>query len=266
MKEVLRIVLITIKNKKNLLIILVVINILLLITYAAIWPSLATQMKSLNELMVSLPPAFLKAFNIEGQLNGGFESMLVTKQFGATLPILLVILTTSLSAEAISDEIDKGTILMYLTQPITRAKYYLSRYLSGSIFILIFSLLSVLVAVPISWIFNLDVTPSHYITYTLSTYLLGMTLFSIGYLVSSFSSDSKKVVLISIIVFIFSYILNVISGLTTDLSGLKYFSLIYYFGPSENIVEYSIPIFIGISVICFLLGIKIFEKRDISIR
>jgi ABC-2 type transport system permease protein len=266
MNEVLRIFSITIKNKKNLLIILVVINILLLITYAAIWPSLATQMKALNDLMVSLPPAFLKAFNIEGQLNGGFESMLVTKQFGATLPILLVILTTSLSAEAISDEIDKGTILMYLTEPITRAKYYISRYISGSIFILIFSILSVLIAVPVSWIFNLDVIPTHYVIYTLSTFLLGMTLFSIGYLVSSFSSDSKKVVLISIVVFIFSYILNVISGLTTDLSNLKYFSLIYYFGPSENIIEYSIPVFLGISVICFLLGLNIFKRRDISIR
>jgi putative exporter of polyketide antibiotics len=93
-----------------------------------------------------------------------------------------------------------------------------------------------------------------------------MTLFSIGYLVSSFSSDSKKVVLISIVVFIFSYILNVISGLTTDLSNLKYFSLIYYFGPSENIIEYSIPVFLGISVICFLLGLNIFKRRDISIR
>lgn len=266
MKEILRIVLITIKNKKNLLIILVVINILLLISYAAIWPSLSSQMKALNDLMVSLPPAFLKAFNIEGQLNGGFESILVTKQFGATLPLLLVILTTSLAAEAISDEIDKGTIQMYLTLPISRAKYYISRYISGIFFILVFSLLSVLIAVPISWIFNLEASISHYITYTISTFLLGMTLFSIGYLVSSFSSDSKKVVLISIVVFIFSYIFNVISGLTTELTNLKYFSLIYYFGPSVNIVEYSIPIFIGISVICFLLGLKIFEKRDISIR
>lgn len=266
MKEILNIVLITIKNKRNLLIILVVINILLLISYAAIWPSLATQMKALNELMVSLPPAFLKAFNIEGQLNSGFESMLVTKQFGATLPILLVILTTSLAGEAIAEEIDKGTIQMYLTMPISRTKYYISRYLSGLLFILVFSILSVLIAVPISWVFNLEASISHYLVYTISTFLLGLTLFSIGYLISSFSSDTKKVVLVSIVVFIASYILNTISGLTTSLVNLKYFSLIYYFGPSENIVEYSIPIFIGISVICFLIGLKIFEKRDISVR
>ncbi|MEI6887594.1 MAG: ABC transporter permease subunit, partial [bacterium] len=166
MKEFLQILLITIKNKKILLLILIGINVLLIISYAGIWPSLESQMKSLNELMASLPPAFIKAFNMEGQLNGGFESMLVTKQFGSTLPILLVILTTTLGADFLAGEIDKGTIQMYLSMPISRTKYYISRYLSGSLLILLFSIFSVLIAVPISWIFNLEVTPLHYIIYT----------------------------------------------------------------------------------------------------
>ncbi|MEI6462527.1 MAG: ABC transporter permease subunit [bacterium] len=266
MKDILQIIWINIKNKKSLLLILVAINVFLILTYALIWPSLASQMKALNELMATLPPAFLKGFNIESQLNGNFESMLVTKQFGSTLPILLVILTTSLGGDSIASEIDKGTIQMYLTLPISRTKYFVSRYLSGALIVLLFSIFSVLIAVPISWIFNLDVTVSHYLVYTISTFLLGLTFFSISYLVSAISSVTNRVVIVSILVFLVSYVINVISGLSDKLVDLKYFSLIYYFGPSETIVNYSIPVFIGISIICFVLGLKLFKRRDISIR
>ncbi|MEI6887095.1 MAG: hypothetical protein WCK31_02545, partial [bacterium] len=102
--------------------------------------------------------------------------------------------------------------------------------------------------------------------YTISTFLLGLTLFSISYLISAVVSDTKKVTLLSIVIFISAYMLNVVSGLTEKLINIKYFSLIYYFGPSENIVEWSIPIFLILSGICFFVGLKMFERRDISVR
>lgn len=266
MKHIWQLCLITIKNKKWLFIILTLIDVLLVLLYVAMWPSIQAQSADLNKLLESMPVSLLKAFNAYTDFNTGVESLLISKQFGMVLPILALILANSLAGSAIAGEIDRNTIHLYLSQPISRAKYYWSRYFTGVVLLIIFSAASVLVAVPFAAMFNLDITVSHYYTFTLSTILFSWTIFAIGYCASAFFSDGGKVTLITVGLFLVMYVFNVVSQLTDSLANLKYFSLMYYFGPAADLVPYSVPVFVALILIFSLAGFFLFQKRDISVR
>lgn len=266
MENVWQLCLVTIKNKKWLFIILTLINVVLVLMYVAMWPGLQPQLAEANKLMASFPPALLKAFNVSTDFNLGVESLLVSKQFGLVLPVLALILTNGLAGSAIAGEIDRNTIHLYLSQPISRAKYYWSRYFTGVILLIIFSALSVLITIPFAAMFNIDIIASHYFTFTLSTILFSWALFAIAYCVSAIFSDSGKVIMITVGLFLIMYVFNVVAQISDQLVDLKYLSLIYYFGPTSELVPYSLPVFITIIIVATLSGLFLFQKRDISVR
>jgi ABC-type transport system involved in multi-copper enzyme maturation permease subunit len=224
------------------------------------------QTASLNIMLASMPDAFLKAMNLGNTFNGGFEALLLTKQFAMILPVLMLILVNGLAGSAIAQEIDKDTILLYLTQPISRTKYYFSKYTVGILTIAIFSILSVLTTLPIAWLFNIEIQAQHFVIFTISTFLFGSALFSIAYCVSALVSETSKVSFVTTSVFLVSYVLNLISQLNDNLINLKYFSLLYYFGPSDTFVDSSVLIFSCIIIISTVAGLVAFKRRDISIR
>ncbi|MCK9368395.1 ABC transporter permease [Candidatus Dojkabacteria bacterium] len=266
MKNIWQLFKVTIRNKKSLFITLTIINVVLVLLYVAIWPSLGAQMADLSKLFTTMPEPILKAFNMSANFNVGFESLIVSKQFGLVLPILALILTNGLAVNAIAGEIEYGTINLYLSQPISRTNYYCSRYFADLFMIIIFSICSVLVTIPFGRMFNIDINVSHYLVFTLSTILFSWTIFSIGYFASAIFSEGSKVTMITVGVFLVSYVLNVISQLSSSLSNLKYISLMYYFGPATQLVQYSVLIFILLITLFSVLGFLIFKNRDISLK
>ena len=266
MNKSLQIALITLKNKRGLIITLITINILMLVMYGAMWPSLQAQTESLNTLLASMPQGLLKAFNLSSNYNNGLEALLITKQLSLVLPVLMLILVNGLASTAIAGEIDKDTILLYLTQPITRLNYFLSKYVTGLVAIFVFAFLSIMPAIPIARIFNAEVQPEHFIVFTTSVFLFGWALYAIAYVVSAFSSEASKVTAISTGVFLFAYITNVVYQLVDQLVNLKYISLMYYMGPADQLIPYSVPVFLAVIVLGTVSAAYVFVNRDISIR
>ncbi len=267
----LQILLTTLKKHKVLLICTILISSLMLLMYAASMETVKTQSKAVEEILKSMPPQIMKAFNVTSFDSSTYEGLLASKHFGLILPIMLVVVISSISGAMIAGEIDKGTILLYLNQPLSRRRIYWFKYFSGLIALYIFTLFGILPAIPFGLMFAQQIDYAYFFNLTWLTALFGTALYSIGFAASAVFSDSGKVTFVNIGVFFASYMINILAGLITELDGIKYFSLMYYYDfnagiNGKSLDSLSIPVFLVLIIVFALVGMYCFEKRDVSIR
>ncbi|KKR34513.1 MAG: hypothetical protein UT66_C0022G0006 [candidate division CPR2 bacterium GW2011_GWC1_39_9] len=242
----------TIKNKRTAIIAYIVSGIAFLLMYIPIYPSFASSGKQLVEIMKNYPQGFLKAFGIEdiAQAFLSLEGYLSTEHFGFVWPLVLIFLALSFAGNSIAGEIEKGTMEVVLSQPISRLKIYFGKYLGGLGAIVLFVTTSIFASIPIAAIFNVHYVAKGYIYMTILGVLFGIAIYGLAMLCSSFASDKGKANFMTGGVLIAMYVLNILSGLKSNLDDLKYLSFFHYFNASGALLNYKID---SIAILVFVL-------------
>jgi len=259
----------TISDRKTVILIYVIVALAFLLMYVSMFPSFADQTEQWDQMMKTIPEGMMKAFNLEDYSFARLENFLSGELYSITWPLLLIILAVSTAGAAIASEIEKGTIEIILAQPITRIKFYLSRYIAGLMVIFAFITITIYPAIPMAKIFDISITPVNYSTLALSAFLFGMTVFSIGYALSAVFSDRGKVYFLTAGLMVLMYVLNIVALLKESFSDLKYLSFFHYFDPVDNLVrnqidEFGVIVFVATTVIAFTIGMIVYNKRDIA--
>ncbi|MCZ2846021.1 MAG: ABC transporter permease subunit [Candidatus Bathyarchaeota archaeon] len=259
----------TINVKKLSLLIYIIISVALVWLFVVFFPSLQKQGEEFSSLLESYPEPFLKAFGVEKNLLFSFEAFLAAENFSLMWPILLIVLAITLGSSAIAGEIDQGTIEVLLSQPISRAKIYWAKYVSGFFIILIFIAASIFSVIPLARLHNVEIELQNYfMLFSLGT-LFALAIFSLTMMFSSiFSIKGRSASLVAGIL-IFMYAINIVSQLRESVESLKYLSFLHYYDFSGALVHNQIEpltiwFFLGISLFCTLTGLIVFIKRDIS--
>lgn len=247
-----------------------VAGLLIIWMYLAIYPSMAAQIDSYNELLKSFPPALMKVFGAGNLMATNFEGLVGTKQYGFMWPAMLLFLAVSLAGSALAGEIERATIGLWLATPVSRARIYWSKYSAGVIGITAFVLLTALSVIPLTAVSNIAITPSHFAQLALIGGMFGLAVYSFAMLLSAIFSDRGRVYVIATVVILGMYVANVASELLEQLDGLKYLSFFYYYNVNEllsnaGINQWSLPVFAGATILCAVLGSVVFKRRDISI-
>ena len=241
----------------------------ILLMYVAIFPSMQSQIDSYSQLVKSFPPALMKAFGADTSLVN-FEGLLGTKQFGFMWPLLCIFLVVSCIGSELAGEIEKRTIGMWLSLPVSRMKVYWAKYTGALIVLAVFTLLSILTTVPIAAIFHVAITNSHIYSLTFVGFMFGFAVLGLAACASAFFSEKTKVYAsIGSLLFVM-YVLNLLSGLVSGLTNLKYASFFYYYNASDllagrHISAVSTLVFVAVGAGFAALGAAIFARRDISI-
>lgn len=238
--------------------------------YVSIYPSMATQIGTYNELIKAMPQSIMRAFGAENIGLTNFEGLIGTKQYGFLWPLLLLFLMVSLAGNTLAGEIEKATIGLWLSQPISRAKLYWSKYIGGLIALALFILFSVVAVLPIAAIYKVDVSSQHIILLAAIGALFGWAVFSLAMLVSSIFSEKTKVYGLVSAILIVMYVLNLVAGLNDKLIKLKYASFFYYYNAGDilshgTVMRWSLVVFGLTILVCSLIAVFIFNRRDISI-
>lgn len=259
----------TLKDRRILLLIYTFSSVALLWMYIALFPSFSKQSASMEELIKSYPESFLKAFNFDIKSFTTLEGFLATEQFSFVWPMLLMFMTIGYSGYALAGEIEKGTIELLLSQPISRIKLFLGRYLAGILILLVFVVFSIFAAWPLSAVYNISFKAENFVLLVSLGLMFGLSVLSIGFFVSSFVSDKGKAFFIPGVILILMYVLNIVSSLKEELGDLKYFSFFYYFNPTKALVggeidSWSYLVFLGSGFVLTLAGLIIFARRDIA--
>lgn len=259
-----------IKDRRLMLIIYLLINIGLLWMYVGLFPSFKDQSVAMADMLKSYPESFLKAFNFDIASFNTIEGFLSTEQYSFMWPLLMILMTLGFAGGAIAGEIETGTAEILLSQPITRTKIFIARYLAGFVSVVIFVFISVFSAIPFMEIYNTGYKLENFSSLTILAFLFSLAVYSIGMLFSAAFSDKGKVFFMTGGILVLMYILNIVASIKDSLSDLKYASFFYYFNPANALIKneidnWSYLIFLGTAVLCFIVGIIYFSKRDITV-
>lgn len=246
------------------------IGFAMLFIYVLMQPSMASQTKLLDDLLKSMPKELMDIFNAQAQSVGTLEGLLASKEFGSLWPILAVVFSSTIAVGNFSGEVDKKTFSILLSQPISRAKIFWSKYLAGIVLLFLHTLFTITVTVIIAPIFNVPALTSNYFVFTLEAFLFLLTFYSIATAISAWVSKTGYVHAVIWALFIGMYVLQVITLIIKELQDLKYFTAFYYFDPNRSLIKGELlPVgllLFGIVIIASVfIGYKRFIKRDIAV-
>lgn len=260
----------TLKDKKTLLISFILGGVGMAWMYAALFPAIAKMSESYSEILKSFPEAFLEAFGIGEEMLTGFESYMSSEHFGLVWPIMLIFLIASFAGTAISREIEKGTMEILLSLPISRLKIFFGKYFSGLIALAAFILFSVLAIIPLAEAYNIDYVVSHFFTMSLLGFLFGWAVFGLSMFFSALFSDRSKVYMAIGILMIGMYVIKIVAILSDKLDKLKYLSFFHYYDAPEALAKNSISpetiiVFVSVAIITTALAAYRFSRRDVAV-
>ena len=258
--------------RKNLLslVIYTTISVAFVWMYVALFPSIFKEREKLKEAFEAYPEGLIEAFGIEfDTFLSSIEGFMAGEYFSLLWPIILITLIISYASAAIAGEIDKGTIELLLSQPISRLKVFLAKYFSGLAIIATFVFLSNFSVVPFAILHNVGYRIQNYLTISIIGFLFAFAIFGICMMVSSFSSSRGKPAAITGGMLIIMYGLNLFSAFQESLSSLKYASFFHYYNFNSAVVHNQIDIlnvvvFLAVGIISAVIGAFIFIKRDIA--
>lgn len=259
----------TLKDRRISLLIYFIAAIGLLWMYIGIFPSFQNQSVDLENLLKAYPEGLKKAFNFDINTMTTIEGFLSLEQFSIVWPVMLIFLLVSFAGGSIANEIEKGTIEMLLSQPISRTKLFFSKYLTGIIILILFTLVSVLAAIPLIEAYSISYNINNFYKMLVLGLMFGWAVYSISMFFSSIFSDKGKVYGLAGGLLVLMYVLNIVASLKENLADLKYASFFYYFNPTQAMVynkidNYAYLVFIVTGFVFTLLALIFFTERDIT--
>jgi ABC-2 type transport system permease protein len=260
----------TIRRKKISLLVYCLAGILFLWMFVAFFPSIQEEAEKFEEVFKSYPEEFMKALNIEELKFDQLEKFLTVEQFSIIWPIMVIFMIVAVAGAALSREVEKGTIEILLSRPVSRLKIFFARYLAGLFILLIFTVFSIFAVVPLAKLHDVDYVFKNYITIAVLGFLFGWAVFSMALMFSAIFSERSKVYMVSGSILFIMYALNVAASLRENLEELKYLSFFYYYDYSQALIHNtlentSLLVFGGTVVVCTIIGAVWFNRRDVAV-
>jgi len=238
--------------------------------YISIFPQLHHYSTNIKSLMDSLPKGLSQAFGINASFFDNEQSYLSGEMFSLIWPIFAIMLVISRTGQLLSLEKEKGTISFLLSQPISRATVFLSKFAVGALSLAIFVIASIIACIPLSSAYKVNFSISHFLSLALIGFLFGLTILSLTFCLAAISNSREKLYIWMSTIIALMYALFVLSGSLSSFDWCKYGSFFYYLGASKTLStgaldHLSIVVFGVCSATFLFLGVYIFNKKDLYV-
>ncbi len=221
------------------------------------------------EILDSLPPAMLAAFNMEA-----FNLTTVTGFFGimyAYFALLLSISAVMWGSDIISKEERDKTVEFSLTLPVSRSKLITAKTLAALVNCFGLLLITVLVILANVSIYQPDSAFYNFMfLVVVSLFILQMIFLAIGIFLGCAMKQHKRAGSVAVSLLLVTYFVSVIASMNEDLSFLEYFSPFSYFDPVMLLHESRFEgVFLLLSagiIVASMVGAYVtYSKRDLYI-
>lgn len=228
-----------------------------------IYPNIS---KTASSAIDSLPTSVQKAFSVTdfstlaGFLGGEYLNLL--------WPLVAAIFAILAASSLVAQEIERGTVELWLSVPASRASLYLGKLAALAAAIVGLAVIS-LVGIALGVFFAGE--SASVITFVATGCMLaafGLAVLGIGALTSSFSSTRGRAAGIAGAVVLLFYLIRLVSSLTGTLDWLRFGSLFTLFRPQHAFATGDVEIarllaLIGIGAVCATIGVVMFQRRDV---
>lgn len=259
----------SLKDKKISFAIYSVASILLVWMFVGMFPTILQEAEQFQQLIANYPQSFFDAFGIEEFGFDTIEKFLALEMFSIMWPIMAIFLLSSRAGHAIAGEIEKGTIEILLSKPISRIRIFAEKYLAGILTLLLFTIVAVYAVVPLAELYNIDYAIQHYAPLALISFAFGWAIFSLAMMFSAMFSERSKVYMATGGVLLVMYAANIAASLLERIENFKYISFFHYFDYDKALIHNelnitSMIVFIVCAIVFTVVGLIWFHKRDIN--
>lgn len=259
-----------IKDRKVSLLIYCIAGIAVLWMYVGLYPSIQEQAEEIAKLFESYPEGLRAVFGIENFEMDTLEKFLALEQLGLIWGIMAIFMVSSIAGGSISGEIDKGTIEILLSKPISRIRIFLARYAAGIVSLVIFAFFSIFAIFPLAMLHSVKLSEISYVYLFIISVMFAFTVFSMAMMFSALFSERGRTYMLVGMILGAMYLLNVASALVERLELLRYLSFFYHFDHGKALVAgelnvSALAVFAILSILFTLIGVAWFNKRDIAV-
>lgn len=238
--------------------------------YVALFPSLKDQMGSYQEIFKSFPEGMMEAMGISNLNIGDFASYFGAEHLSMVWPLLAIILAISYAGKALAGGVESGTIGLEISQPVSRANLYVSKYVAGVLAMTIFVLVSILGVVPLAQLYDIELELARWMQLTGVAWLFAVAVYSVSYMFSAMFSERSRVYGVTAGILLVMYVARIVASLQDQLDWLRYASYFHYFEGAKILTEGDINttglvVFAGTIIVSLLVGMLWWQRRDISV-
>lgn len=224
----------------------------------------------MQELVEKYPKALMAFFGGTDINLSTFEGFLNMEYLSFMWVIIVAGYLIAFVTSEISKEIERGTIELLLSLPISRLRIIFIKWLNMA---LIATFLSLVTTLPIIWLSKVyDVTISSKSLYmvTVLGFLFFLSIGSFTFAIAVLFNDRSKAVFIPIAILLFGYVWDSIGKLIDKINDYRFISVFYYFDTARALAQKEIGInslvfFGGIIIVSSVFAFIWFSRRDFAI-
>jgi len=237
--------------------------------YVAMFTTFQSQAEQLSEVFKTLPESFAAAFGASELAFSTLEGFLALENFGFLWPLLVILIIAGLAGASLAGEIEKDTIELVLSRPISRTAYFFGKYLATVLASAAFVLVSILSVILFAEIYNVPYVLGSYATLALAGLAFAWAIIGIAFMFAAIFSEKSKVFFMTGGVLFLMYILQLLARLNENLEGLRYVSIFYYFDSSiltdGTVPLYALIVLAGTAIVTTVLALWRWRARDIHV-
>ena len=221
------------------------------------------------EMIETMPQGFRALIKASGEYKSEEMGYLAV---GFREPIYLIIILSFViasSASAIAKEIERGTIFLLLSRPVSREQFLFAKFaatLIGTAFVLCFAILGTWLGSIIFEVNEIDYNLIFKIQ--LNVFFLALSIGGISYLVSSVLSEGGKALAISSGLTVLMFFIEFLADSLPSIDWIGFISVFHYYDPSilvntESISLINLSTLIIVGFACLGISTIMFKRRDI---
>lgn len=226
----------------------------------------------LTGLLDIVPPAFLALFNVTPEFLGG-SGLRGYLSLGFSHPVYHLLSGATViwfACRVLAGEMERGSIQMSLSRPMSRLQVYLARVMGVATVTLLVS-----IAGPVGMIAGIaisspagDVNYFNFVVQGIACALLVACIGGATLLISASASRMGQAVGWAIALLVISYVIDYFADLWDTLKPVEPFSIFDYYDPPSALVSGEVPVMnmlvlLSIFVIGTVMGYVVFARRDL---
>jgi len=250
----------TVMDKWKITVFLTVIFVGFAALYTGIYPAF----EDMLEGFADFPFEFIRGFEYIDTFPGYLNMELYQIFWILVLPILIAYVTASL----VSEEIEGNTIDMLMSNPISRKKVVLEKFLGIIPLILIVTFATMGSVYGVTYLIGEEISLIHLFLTHLWSIPYFLAVASISLLISTVFNEKMKASIIGMAIVIGMYLLESIAQLVPEYEKVGVVSLVRYYDPTSLLIEGKMEIvdpvlLVIVTVTALSVAVIYFERRDI---
>ncbi len=229
---------------------------------------------SYADIIEKIPEQLRQAFGGSDFFQGGvtFEAFLSLEHLNFFWVIAVSAFVIGFASRAIAGETEQGTIALLLSQPVTRTQVFVSKLVVGvlGIVALVWSAMGGIIWQAHRSDIAMAPLEGYYLFIGVAI-LFFISILSVSMMFSTMVAERGRAILMGLVFVIAAYVLDVFARLQEKWADLGYLSIFHYYGKPDAIIttasidDYRLWVLVGSSVVATVVGLMIFNRRDISV-